>query len=233
MRLGRLPHDPVAVAAAPRHVMAAAAPVPPVLNRLHLPYQPGLYRNDTLGDCTAAGMANALTAFGLVRAGITPLIAPDKVVQFYADCVGNPPDLAATDGAVELDVLRRANTQGVDFGQQVPFVPTYAACDPADRAQIAHVTLANGCAYLGIDLTRKDMDTLSAGGVWDDDGSDASPVIGGHCLLTWDYLGLNDADIVRLATWGALVPATWRWLSRRLQEAWAVAWPQLAGPSAS
>ena len=229
-RLGRLPHDDAAIARAPQHTMKAGAPVPPVLNRSHIPYAPGLYHNDTLGNCTAAGLANAALAFALARSGFAPVIEPDKVVDFYALCVGNPPDLVAAEGCVELDVLTRASTDGVDFGQQVPLGLTYGVADPKDRSEIAHITLTYGSAYIGITLTERDMDTIAAGGSWDDDGSDASPPAGGHCLLVWDYLGLKDTDPVRLATWGQLQTATWRWLGRRLVEAYAISWPQLVGP---
>ena len=60
-KLGRLPHDPVALASAPQlagHPFATTAPRA-VVDRREVPFQPGLYDNDTLPDCTAAGLAAA------------------------------------------------------------------------------------------------------------------------------------------------------------------------------
>ena len=231
MRLGRLPHDPDTVAFAPQHRMAAASPVPAKLVRAHIPFAPGLYDNDTLPDCTAAGLANAASAFGLVRSGAPPVIDPASVPRVYAACVDNPPDLAASNGAVMQDVLQRAEAGGVDFGQQVPLLPTHAACDARSREQLAHVMLIYGAGYWGLDLTERDMAQMGRP-LLDDDGSDRSDVVGGHCVVGWAYDGLGDDDRVQIATWGRLQAVTWRWLGLRLHEAWAVSWPQLVGPSA-
>jgi hypothetical protein len=74
------------------------------------------------------------------------------------------------------------------------------------------------------------MDTVFAG-VWDDDGTaDPGPLAGLHSLMGWDYLGLSDDSLVRLGTWGNWQPATWRWLSRRLDEAHGLLWRQFAVP---
>jgi hypothetical protein len=78
-----------------------------------------------------------------------------------------------------------------------------------------------GGAYLGIVLHDRDMQTV--GQTWDIGLRGSSPV-GGHCVVGWDYTGLGDADTVRLMTWGAWQPATWRWLEARVEEAWGLAW---------
>ena len=85
MRLGRLPHDPAALASAPSfaaHHFAAVKP-PALLDRSHIEFAPGLYRNDDLPDCSAAGLANAA---GMVAAlnGYGLAVNPDKVPLFYA-----------------------------------------------------------------------------------------------------------------------------------------------------
>ena len=123
MRLGRLPADPAALARAPSlaaHRFAALAP-PAAIDRGAVPFAPGLYENDTLPDCTAAGLANAA---GMVAAlnGFSLAIDPARVPAFYAGCVGCAPTdaaMAATDGAVMLDVLTRQAVEGFDVGPQL------------------------------------------------------------------------------------------------------------------
>lgn len=228
--LGRLPHDPAAVAQVPAHVMAADAPVPPRLDRSHIPFTPELGGNGQFPDCTAVATFNCASAFGWVRSKAAPAIVPAKILPFYGLCIGDPPDLAATDGAVMLDVLNRGQSDGIDFGLQVPLGLTMHTIDASNRAQIAHVTLTHGAADLGVRLTALDMQKAQNGDIWDDDGGDNSPEIGGHDLFSWQYAGLGDADLVSLGTWGFWQRATWRWLARRTVEAYAVTFPQLVGP---
>ncbi len=235
-RLGRAPHDPDRLAAAfatRRHVMGSDL-VLPALDRSALDFSPGLYRNDTLPDCTAAGMANAFTAASLVLTGAVPAIDSTRIPLFYAACVGcaaTDAAMAATDGAVMLDVLDEVEASGFDVGQQVPLVSTFAVIDPSDRTALAHAISARGAAYLGIQLTEMDMTAFGAGTTLNDDVSDHSGIVGGHCLVAWSYTGLHDTDTVLLATWGRLAPCTWRWLGRRLDEAYSLSWPQLESAS--
>jgi hypothetical protein len=183
---------------------------------------PGLYRNDALPDCTAAGLANARRAAGWVLDGADRVTTEDAVVRWFAATAGVAPTdaaMGALDGLVMLDVLETARDSGFDLGGQVPEVPLFASIDPADRMGIAHATATLGCAYLGIDLYAEDV---APDAEWSQ--PPVGDAVGGHCLLAWDYAGLADTDTVRLPTWGALMPATWVWLQSRLREAFAVRW---------
>ena len=232
MRLGRLPHSPAAVSAAPSlagHRFAATLP-PAKVDRRAIPFAPGMYQNDSLPDCTAAGLANAA---GMVAAlnGYQLTVDPTLVPPFYAACVGCAPTeaaMAATDGAVVLDVLRRQATQGFGVGPQ-ELVGLFGTLP--SREAIASAVASLGHAYLGVTLHQADMDAFEAQGTWDT-GNDG-PVVGGHCVVIWDYEGLGDGDTVRVATWGALQSATWRWVQTRLDEAYALVWRQLAGADGS
>ena len=83
-----------------------------------------------------------------------------------------------------------------------------------------------GIGYWGVDLYERDMDT-PCDEPWDDDGASPGALVGGHCLVAWDYAGLGDTDTGRLATWGRLQSFTWRWARSRLREAYVLLWPQL------
>jgi hypothetical protein len=113
-RLGRLAHDPTALAAAPSHRFGTV-PAPKFVDRAPVDFQPKLYRNDILPDCTVVALANAARGLAALN-GFDLVVAEDSVPAFYGDCVGNPPDLAATDGAVMLDVLQRQAGMGFDIG---------------------------------------------------------------------------------------------------------------------
>ena len=231
MRLGRLPHDPAALARAPSfaaHHFAAVKP-PALLDRSHIEFAPGLYRNDDLPDCSAAGLANAA---GMVAAlnGYGLAVNPDKVPLFYAACAGcDATDAAmqATDGAVLLTVLARQVRSGFDVGPQT-LVGLHGTV-PLDRSVLASAMTRLGHVYLGVTLRERDMELPA---VWDVlDGRDDGAVVGGHCVVAFDYAGLQDSAVVRLATWGAWMPATWAWIAARTGsgqgEAHALVWRQL------
>ena len=234
--LGRLPHDPAAVARAPqlgRHLMATARP-PPVLDRHAVAYEPKMYANDYLPCCSATGLANHVRAVGALGQA-TPPITYATIPAFYAASIGVPNDanLAATPGAVLLDVLNYQRRHGFDVGEQVALVADVAAGDPGNRDQLANTMYQLGAGYWGVELSVSDQNMS----VWDTENvptsaGDPTPGSwGGHCLVAWDYDGLIDTDIVRLATWGGWQLATWRWVQARLVEAYALRWPQLRSPT--
>lgn len=231
MRLGRLPHDPAAVAAAPSlatHHYAVMAP-PDRLDRSLVAFAPQLRNNDTLPICTSAGLLNGALGVEALNTDSELAIAVGVELPFYAGCVGCAPTataVAATDGAVLLDVLRRQGTLGFDIGAVAPISADFAAISVTDRAGLANSMALLGIGYWGVDLYERDMDT-PWDEPWDDDGSPPGALVGGHCLVAWDYTGLGDTDTGRMATWGRFQPFTWRWAQARLCEAYVLMWPQL------
>jgi hypothetical protein len=82
-----------------------------------------------------------------------------------------------------------------------------------------------GAGYWGVTLRERDMERDV---LWDvADGRDDGAVVGGHCLISWDYTGLADDALVRLGTWGDWQMATWEWVRARLDEAHGLVWRQL------
>jgi hypothetical protein len=223
-RLGRLPHDPVAVAQAPAHRFGAVLP-PPTLDRMGIDFTPGLFNNNDYPNCTAAGLANAARGVAALN-GYDLVVDPDCPLAFYADCLGNPPNLIATDGAVILDVLAYQGAHGFNVGPQslVGQCGTVALT----RTDLALAMARLGPVYLGVTLLDRDMQVVGAE-PWDVvAGRDDGAVVGGHCVIAWDYTGLGDAGTVRIGTWGAWQTATWQWLAARVDEAYALVWRQLA-----
>lgn len=232
--LGRLPHDPIRLAAVAPHLTTLA--VPARLDRSRIDFAPGLYQNDILPDCTAVGLANSARAAAWVWAGTDIVVDPNRVRQLYAKAVKLPDDivsLAGSGGVQMLDLLEAASGAGVDFGEQTLLVPTWERCDLSDQFNIAHAMLY-GAAYLGVDLAGADM----AARVWDKPyvpnvGDETPGSEGGHTIIAWDYEGLELGDLVRFGTWGEWKPGTWRWLLDRLdgQEAYCVKWRQFGAPA--
>jgi hypothetical protein len=220
--LGRLRHDPVALARAPSHRFGTVPP-PAVLDRSATAFEPGLYQNDTLPDCTAVALANAARGVAALN-GFDLVLEQAGVPAFYAACVGNPADLAGSGGAVMLDVLARQAALGFDIGPQT-LHGLYATLDTRSRSALASGMARLGVGYWGVTLRERDMERTA---VWDvQPGRDDGDVAGGHAIIAWDYAGLADGDTLRIGTWGAWQPATWAWVAARLDEAFGIVWRQL------
>jgi hypothetical protein len=203
-----------------------ARQAPPKLIRDHIDPDPQMDRNNELGDCTAAGLANVARAQARLG-GITLTIPTEKTVAFYSQSTGYDPANANSDaGGVEVDVLADAARQGFEIGQQTPLYPLWGSIDRQDLNGIRLVASEIGPVYLGVALALADQ----ADGVWDtDSGGNQQPGSwGGHCLLLWAYDGIEPDSLVTLITWGAATQrATWRWVQSRMDEAHAVTFRQL------
>ena len=228
-QLGMLPHDPAQIARLPQfraHAVSRLA-APPVLDRSSVTFIPGLDGNDRIGDCTAVGLANAARAAVAIN-GYTLGIPPTAAPAFYSAASGYDPAKPETDqGMVEAEVFLYQARHGFDYGGPTPLVAGFATADPGDLNALRVMAWKCGSAYLGVNLAVADQGAV----IWDTDtpasAGDPTPGSwGGHCLLAYSWSGTADTDIVRLATWGALQRATWRWVRSRLTETHALFWRQ-------
>jgi hypothetical protein len=156
--------------------------------------------------------------------GFQTYIEPQKVVDFFAAAAGNPPDLTTVDGLIYLDVMNRTSELGFDTGHDKLY--SIPGTVNLDRNSLAVGTANLGSVGIGITLTQTDMQNTSPASVLDTLLPAGDPV-GGHAVITWDYLGMNDTDLVRIGTWGYWQHVTWRWIEARIDEAHAATWPQL------
>ncbi len=213
-------------------MMARQAPAR--LDRSHIDPAPLMFGNDTIGDCTAAGLLNHARAVAALG-GYQVKADTDDAIRFYAESTGDIPGQPRTDqGGVEVDVLAFAGRTGVQLASG-PYFPLWGSADPQDRNALALIMAGMGAVYLGVQLSISDMNQIEVTNgacVLEADNSaygDTTPgSAGGHCLLGWSYTGLADTDIVGLLTWGsAAMRCTWDWLKSRSMEAHGIVWPQL------
>ena len=235
MKYGLLPARPADLARAPRlgaHPIARRM-AQPVLDRSSVPFAPQMFGNNDLSDCTAAGLGNAALALGALD-GFQPVVDSGAVEAFYSATSGYVPGQPATDrGAVLTDVLAYQARTGFNSGAQLLTGP-WATVDPYDRNLLALGMETCGVVVLGVALSEADMRRI--GQVWDvgvmSTGGDPTPGSAGlHCLLGFDYAGLKDGSLLRLATWGGLQPATWQWVEQAIREAHVVVWRSVLATS--
>jgi hypothetical protein len=229
MKLGLLPHRPAQLLAAPRlSAYLQASPQAPVrLDRSTIAYRPQMWANDTLGDCTAAALANTALAIGALEQFV-PVVSQEAVLALYSATSGYVPGRPETDrGAVFADVLQYQCGAGWNTGREV-FSGPWATLEAQDLGFMRSALVLFGAVQLGVALSISDQNMA----VWDTEtpaaAGDPTPGSWGlHALVLWDYTGTAPDDVVHLATWGRLQPATWRWVARRTDEAHIILWRSL------
>ena len=174
----------------------ALAPPPASVNWAKGITQFGMALNDTLGDCTIAGVAHAIQIW--TANSQTEVTIPDSIIQnYYSTWDGYVPGDPSTDnGGIELDVLndwRKSNLGGHHL---------LGFADPAvhNMTQIKQAINLFGGAYIGFNVPQSVMDSADDPTVlWDVNGDNT--IIGGHCVFVPKY----DADgTLTCISWGKL-----------------------------
>ena len=160
----------------------------------------GMMLNDTLGDCTIAGVGHAVQVFTANTSGIVTV--PDSTIEsFYEKWDGYVPGDPSTDkGGVELDVLTDWRQQGFDGHALLGF----ADPKPANLVEVHQSIALFGGVYIGLSLpltaqTQDVWDVVPHGGAKARKGS-----WGGHCVFVPKY----DQNGFTCITWGALKSMT-------------------------
>ena len=188
------------------------APPPDVVDWTRGVTEFGMMDNNTLGDCTAAGIGHAFQIWtGDVRREWTPTDA--QVVSFYSATTGyNPADPSTDQGGVEVDVLTYLSKNGY-YGHHIG---AFCSVNVKDETQVKQsIALFGGC-YIGVALPvaaqSQDVWTVPASGVA---GDGAPGSWGGHCVYVVGY----DANGLTCITWGALKRMTWAFWDAYVDEA--------------
>jgi hypothetical protein len=168
--------------------------------------------NDTLGDCTIAGVGHAIQVWTLAK-GNEVTVADSTVLQYYEQWDGyNPNNPSSDQGGVELDVLNDWRQQG---SADHPLL-AYADPDPQDSLHVQQAIWLFGGLYIGLQLPT----SAQTQDVWDvGSGPNGEPGSwGGHCVFVPDY----DADTLTCITWGQLKKMTWGFWGTYCDEAHAL-----------
>ena len=168
----------------------------------------GMDGNDTLGDCTIAGVDHALKTWN-AQVPKFPLPTPDTatIEQVYFSLTGGQDT-----GLVEYNVLNTWRATGLFGSTIVGFAPVNK-----DKVLDIHQAIAAyGVAYLGIQCPQSAQQDFAEGQPWTYDPS--SPIDGGHCIIAVGY----DSQYVYCVSWGKTVKVTYPFLAAYLDEAWAM-----------
>lgn len=174
-----------------------------------------LFGNDKLGDCTCAQGAHAIQIWTSFTTGevVLPL---QTVIDFYGKTCGYIPGDEFTDtGGVLADVLKYWYLNS--FGDHK--LLGFASIRPGNRASLKDSIYLFGAVSLGLQLPLSVQNKT----VWDISpdiplvGNDAPGSWGGHAALGVAYT----PDYLLIYTWDKFIKASWTWVDRYMDEAFA------------
>jgi hypothetical protein len=164
--------------------------------------------NDTLGDCTIAALAHAITTYrGLT--GHKDIMPQKDVVKLYMHLTGG-----VDSGLNELDVLNYWRKHPVTRDKILAF----ASIDPKNHTHIQQAIQLFGGVYLGFQVQQNCVQDFNAGRPW----TPGLLTNDGHAVFAVAY----DANGVTVLTWGNIQRATWAWWDECVDEAYAILPPE-------
>jgi hypothetical protein len=164
--------------------------------------------NDTLGDCTIAALAHAITTYrGLIsKKDIMPKPA---VVKLYMHLTGG-----VDSGLNELDVLNYWRQTAVENDK----ILAYVKIDPKNHVHIQQAIQLFGGVYLGFQVQQNCVQEFDAHKPW----TPGTLTSDGHAVFAVGY----DNTGVTVLTWGNTQQGTWAWWDECVDEAYAILPPE-------
>jgi hypothetical protein len=180
-----------------------------------------MYDNDTLGDCTVAGIAHVISAMAVYGGNPLPVFSDNEIIRVYSAVGGYVPGDPNTDqGANMQTVLDYIKLNGMtDEAGKLHKIVAYAAFgNPKDTNLLAGVLNTFGAAYVGINCPASAQTQFGKLWSW----QPCSPIEGGHAIGFHRRAPLAGQGPIVYSTWGALQPATLGFHKHYATEAWAV-----------
>jgi hypothetical protein len=218
VRLGKLePKKDKRMLKLARYAPARALPPLPssVKTYTKVPSWP-MYGNDKLGDCTCAAAGHMEQFWSAVQG--KPETPADSLVVGTYWATGT-----ADDGRYCLDVLNRWHRYGLGKSGSDEKIGAFVQLDLSKPNHYKYAISEFGGAYIGIALPIS-AQTQTYWKVTTGPNAEAGSW-GGHCvpLLGYDRYG------AWLATWGMVMKATWGFLNKYADEAYAIISPDWLG----
>lgn len=164
--------------------------------------------NDSLGDCTIAALAHAVTSYrGLL--GTRNIMAKAAAVKLYMHLTGG-----VDSGLNELDVLNYWRKHTVSGDK----ILAYASIDAKNHTHAQQAIQLFGGVYLGFQVQENCVEQFNAHQPW----TPGPLTQDGHAVFAVAY----DSVSVTVLTWGNSQKATWAWWDECVDEAYAILPPE-------
>lgn len=176
----------------------------------------GMLGNDQYGDCTFAGMVHAFMATANDEKETETFPTTDQVVGCYLDY-----NKGKDTGCVEAQLLQYWKTNTVLQHELLAFAPVPVS----NLDEIKQVIHNFGVCYIGIAVPAACETQFAQHKPWAITNTPAdNQILGGHCVILVGY----DAQYFYAITWGAVQKVEYSWLTKYMDEAWALITPEIA-----
>ena len=222
MKLGRKPPDYSKPRLWLEDYKTAALPAPTYpVNRAAGVAWP-MYMNDSIGDCTCAGIAHAVDAWTFLAGRGEALFADSTIQSLYSAVSGYVAGDASTDnGASMQSVLAYMQATGItDINANSHKISAYAQLVNVDQAHLNYALNNFGSVYVGINCPQSALDQFGHGQPWT--YVQGSAIAGGHAIVLQQ---MDSADSLGFVTWGKLQSTSWDFCSHYVEEAWVALSP--------
>lgn len=201
-------------------------------NALNTTITPGLFGNDTYGDCVEVTKGNLTLLAQYLQQGKQIDITTQDILDAYwaeeaaegdgnACCLmnalsgkgwNNHPD----DGLVMLDSMNYWVTNGLKCSDGHTYqLYGFASLNPQNIQELQYSIYLLYGAAIGLQLPQSAMDQFNAGEIWD--VVSGSPIIGGHGVAGCGF----DSVGPYCYTWGGTQHMTWDFFTTYVDEAYA------------
>ncbi len=161
--------------------------------------------NDSLGDCTIAGVAHAITVYRGLIAKKAVIMSKPAVVKLYFHLTGGQDT-----GLNEFDVLNYWRQNSVDGDK----ILAYVSIDPKNHTHVEQAIQLFGGVYLGFQVQQNAIADFDARRPW----TPGTLTNDGHAVYAVAY----DQAGVTVLTWGNTQQGTWAWWDECVDEAYAI-----------
>lgn len=176
--------------------------------------RPGMFGNDTYGDCVMACRANQTLYFERIEQKKTIKITDKEVEnEYFKETGGSDSGLVMTES---LNSWRAGwKAAGANYKIKV-----YAEANRKKLTEVLTGVVANCGVQLGIELPLSAQTEINAGKPWAiTTGKGSTPGSwGGHCVLLMGY----DSKYLYVITWGQKQALTRAWFAKYCSEAYTV-----------
>lgn len=174
-----------------------------------------MFLNDRLGDCVIAAAGHMVMQWTTYARGIGAMPTDSLILEAYERIGGYVQGDPSTDnGCVMLTALNAWRKDGIGNHQ----IGGFASVFP-DHRGIGEAVSLFGSAFIGVNLPLSAQQQTER---WEVDTSNPSAAVpgswGGHCVPIVGY----QPDGVLVVTWGRKVWASWEFLAKYCDEAYAV-----------
>ena len=167
-----------------------------------------MYSNDSLGDCTIAGMAHGVTVYnGMVKEEHIP--SEKEVVRIYFHLTGG-----IDSGLYMLDVVKFWRATGIENHR----VYAYASVSSHNHEHVMQAIWLFGGVFIGFQCQEKVVEEFRARKPW----QPGIKLNAGHAVFVTGY----SRDEVEVLTWGTTQKGTWAWWDEHVDEAYVLLPPE-------